>query len=372
MKKRRNVYKGSKLKYLLALLFFSVLYWNLVIRLAVFLRVLGGRNNDFREVLSKGLEFMRDDIILSSIIITLFATFSWFIMNFIYPKLIRKYQLRRLMFGIVLFDVAFFIVLGILLGIVHYSVDDELPLVDSVAKLKGFILNSTTLFFLIVLFIGSYVFQLIYTLIHQIGHGQLRKIMMGYYQRPQEENRIFMFLDLESSTAFAEQLGHERYSDFIQDCFRYLSNPLMETMGNVYQFVGDEVVITWNANKIKNFKRAVDFFYLYEEELNSRSGYFKKKYGLMPVFSASLNSGKVMAAEVGEIKRELAFHGDVLNTAARIQKQCKRYRKKILVTRHFGSRMIKAKTKYKIRYVDFIKFVGKDRREKIYEVFESD
>ena len=372
MKKLRKAYKGSKLKDLLILLLFSIFYWNFIIRLAIFLRILGARNNNFREVLSKGLEFMRDDIILSTIIISLFATFSWFIMNFIYPKLIRKYRLRRLMLGIVLFDVAFFIGLGMLLGIIHYSVDGELPLINSVSKLKGFLFNSTTLFFLIVLLIGSYVFQLIYTLIHQIGHGQLRKIMMGFYQKPQEEDRIFMFLDLQSSTSFAEKLGHERYSDFIQDCFRFLSNPLMETMGKVYQYVGDEVVITWNANKIKNFKRAVDFFYLYEEELNSRNEYFKTKYGLMPVFSASINSGKVMAAEVGEIKRELAFHGDVLNTAARIQKQCKRYRKKILVTRHFGSRMIKAKTGYKIRYVDFIKFIGKDRRVKIYEVYNAD
>jgi len=369
MKKITKAYKGSKLNYLLALLLFSVLYWNVVIRVAIFLRILGARNNDFREALSKGLEFIRDDILLSSVIISLFATFSWLIQNFIYPRLIRRFQIRRLMIGIVLFDVTFFIGLGVLLGIVHYSVDKELALLDSFSKLKGFLFNSTTLFFLIVLLIGSYVFQLIYTLVHQIGHGHFRKILIGYYQKPQEENKIFMFLDLQSSTLFAEKLGHERYSDFIQDCFRFLSNPLMETLGNIYQFVGDEVVITWNANKLKNFKRAVDFFYLYEEELNSRKKYFEKKYGLFPIFSASLNSGKVMAAEVGEIKRELAFHGDVLNTAARIQKQCKRYRKKILVTRNFGSSLIKAKTDYKIRYVDYVKFLGKNRQVKIYEVY---
>ena len=363
-----KAYKGSKLKYQFALLLFAILYWNLVIRLAVFLRVLGARNNDFREVLSKGFEFMRDEIILSSIIITLFATFSWYIMNFIYPRLVRRYNLRRLLIGVVLFDVIFFFALGVVLGIVHYS-DSETAISDSLPKLSGFLFNSTTLFFLIVLLVGSYVYQLIYTLLHQLGHGQLRKIMMGFYQRPHEEDRIFMFLDLESSTTFAEKLGHEQYSYFIQECFRYLSNPLMETMGNVYQFVGDEVVITWNAEKGKNFKRAVDFFFLFEEELNARREYFLKKYGLFPIFSASINTGKVMAAEVGEIKKELAFHGDVLNTAARIQKQCKRYRKKILVTRNFASKLIKSKTSYKLNYVDLVKFIGKDRVVKIYEVY---
>ena len=80
-------------------------------------------------------------------------------------------------------------------------------------------------------------------------------------------------------------------------------------------------------------------------------------------------SGKVMAAEVGEIKRELAFHGDVLNTAARIQKQCKRYRKQILVTRNFAGKLAKEKTAYKLNYIDFVKFPGKDRTVKIYEVY---
>uniref|UniRef100_UPI003566C054 adenylate/guanylate cyclase domain-containing protein n=1 Tax=Mariniphaga sediminis TaxID=1628158 RepID=UPI003566C054 len=136
--------------------------------------------------------------------------------------------------------------------------------------------------------------------------------------------------------------------------------------------VGDEAVVTWNADKTNNFKRAVDFYYEYEKDLNKCKNYFEKKYGLMPRFTASINSGKVMAAEVGEIKQELAFHGDVLNTAARIQKQCKRYRKNILVTRDFASQLIKEKTKYKLKYVDIVKFVGKDRVVKIYEVFKEE
>lgn len=372
MKKKSKVYKGSKLNYQLALLLFTLFYWNLVIRLAIFLRVLGIRSDDFSEVLSKGMNFATHEILLSSIIISLFATFSWFILNFVYPKLVRRFHFRRLMIGIVFFDVLVFITLGIILDIVHYSVNNHLPLLDSISKLKDFLFNSTALFFLIVLFIGSFVFQLIYTLFHQIGHGQLRRLMMGYYQKPQEENRIFIFLDLESSTLFAEKLGHKKYSDFIQDCFRFLSNPLMETLGRVYQFVGDEAVVTWNAGKKKNYKRTVDFFFLYEEELNSRKEYFENKYGLIPVFSASINVGKVMAAEVGELKRELAFHGDVLNTAARIQKQCKRYRKKILVTRDFGVKLAKYQNNYKLKYIDIVKFLGKDQIVKIYEVYSSD
>ncbi len=365
--KKYNIW--TKFKYKFVLLLFALLYWNAVIRLAVLLRLLGARNNDFREVISKGMAFVLDQLFLSSLVISFFAIFSWFILNFVSPKLIRRFKVRRLMLVLVLFDVFVFVLLAILLGIIHYSLDKQLSFSDSLFMLNDFLLNSTTLFFLIVLFIASYVFQLIYTLIHQIGLDRLRKTMMGFYQRPREENRIFMFLDLQSSTTFAEKLGHKRYSCFIQDCFRFLSNPLLQTMGRVYQFVGDEVVVTWDAKKLKNFERSVDFFFLYENALISKKEYFEKKYGMVPVFTASINEGKVMAAEVGEIKRELAFHGDVLNTAARIQKQCKRYRKKILITRNFASKLIKAKTNYKLKYIDIVKFLGKDRIVKIYEVY---
>lgn len=356
------------MKYQLVLLGFTLVYWNLVIRLAIFMRVMGARDHGVSEVLSKGLTFVIDEVLLSSLVISLFATLSWFTLNFAYPRLVRGLKVRRLTIGVILFDTLVFFGIAILLGVVHYSVDKDLSLVESVAKLNEFLFNSTILFFVVILFVGGYVYQLINTLLHQIGYAPLWRIMSGYYQKPREEELIFMFLDLQSSTTFAEKLGHKKYSYFIQDCFKCVSASLLATRGRVYQFVGDEVVITWDAGKRKCYKRAVDFFYLYEEALRKRKEYFDEEYGLTPVFTASLNVGKVMAAEVGEIKRELAFHGDVLNTAARIQKQCKRYRKQILVTREFAAGLVKSTKIYKTRYVDIVKFFGKNRSVKIYEV----
>lgn len=368
MAKLTRTYKRAMWNYRFKLLLISLIYWNIVIRLAIFTRLLGVRDENVTEMLSKGLSFLLDEVTLSSVVISVFATISWLTYYFVYPRLIRSLKVRRLTIGVVLFDTLVFLTIGLLLGIVHYSVEKNLTLGESITKLPEFMFNSTVLFFLIILFAGSYVFVLINTLFHQIGYAPLGKIMMGYYQKPREENMIFMFLDLQSSTSYAEKLGHERYSYFIQDCFKCVSNSLLATRGRVYQFVGDEVVITWNAKQQKNFKRSVDFFCLYEEALNKRRDYFEEEYGLMPVFTASINTGKVMATEVGEIKRELAFHGDVLNTAARIQKQCKPYKKQILVTTTFAKKLQEQKTDYLINYVDEVKFHGKNRMVKIYEV----
>ena len=44
--------------------------------------------------------------------------------------------------------------------------------------------------------------------------------------------------------------------------------------------------------------------------------------------------GKVTAVEVGEIKQDIAYHGDTLNTAARIQSVCNTYNKDLLVSEY--------------------------------------
>ena len=60
--------------------------------------------------------------------------------------------------------------------------------------------------------------------------------------------------------------------------------------------------------------------------------HYIEKYGVAPIFTASINSGKVTVAEVGTVKAELAFHGDVLNAAARVQGLCKVYKENLLIT----------------------------------------
>lgn len=57
---------------------------------------------------------------------------------------------------------------------------------------------------------------------------------------------------------------------------------------------------------------------------------------MTPEFKASLHVGKVTVVEIGEVKRDLAYHGDTINTAARIQSMCNEYQKKLLVSDLFA------------------------------------
>ncbi len=50
----------------------------------------------------------------------------------------------------------------------------------------------------------------------KLGQGVLLNYLLGKYHTPKEENRVFMFLDLISSTEYAEKLGHKKYSMMIK------------------------------------------------------------------------------------------------------------------------------------------------------------
>src|SRR5207244_10556852 len=77
----------------------------------------------------------------------------------------------------------------------------------------------------------------------------LVNLLLGRYHRPIAEDRIFMFLDLNDSTAIAAQLGPLRFNDFKNDFFHDIAEPVLETRGQIYQYVGDEAVVTWTTER---------------------------------------------------------------------------------------------------------------------------
>jgi adenylate cyclase len=166
----------------------------------------------------------------------------------------------------------------------------------------------------------------------KLGQGVLANYLLGKYHRPREEVRIFMFLDLKSSTTLAEHLGHIRYSLLIQDCFYDLTEVVSKRKAQIYQYVGDEIVLTWKIGPGLKNQNCLNIYFDYDNVLKRKKEYYLDKYGLVPEFKAGLDSGMITVAEVGEIKKELAYHGDVLNSASRIQAMCNQYQSDVLLS----------------------------------------
>lgn len=189
---------------------------------------------------------------------------------------------------------------------------------------------------LLIILIYSAVMSLVINFMKQVnkkfGPGILLPLLLGRYRHPKEQERIFMFMDLKSSTTIAEELGHFRYSAFIRDAFMDINQELADHNAEVYQYVGDEIVISWKTAEGLRNAACVKFFFACEERFLKREKYYIENYGYVPNFKASLHIGKVITVEIGDIKRDLAHHGDTLNTAARIQSMCNEYKKKLLAS----------------------------------------
>lgn len=165
----------------------------------------------------------------------------------------------------------------------------------------------------------------------RFGPGMLLPFFSGKYKYPREEERIFMFLDLSCSTKLAEQLGHIKYSALIKDSFLDIDKMVKTYNAEVYQYVGDEVVLSWPVEKAKNLEY-IDFFCGVEQLFREKQDYYINNYSIAPVFKAGVHLGKVTAVEVGDLKKDIAYHGDTLNVAARLEGLCKVHSQPLLIS----------------------------------------
>ena len=206
-------------------------------------------------------------------------------------------------------------------------------------EMSGITLNEsswrlTFYVYLIYYFIISLMINFVNQINKRYGPGVLIPMLLGRYRTPREEERIFIFMDLKSSTTIAERLGHLRYSAFIRDCFADINVVLHPFRAQVYQYVGDEVVVTWQEHEGLKKHFCVEFFFACKKRFQDRAEYYMKLYGILPEFKAGAHSGMVTAVEVGEHKRDIAYHGDTLNTTARIQSVCNEYGRSLIISQY--------------------------------------
>jgi adenylate cyclase len=164
------------------------------------------------------------------------------------------------------------------------------------------------------------------------GQGVFLNMLRGAYHRPKVETRIFMFLDIRSSTSMAERLGHEKWFDLLNRFFNDITDPIIDTHGEIYQYVGDEVIVSWSLKHGLTNNNCVQCFFEINKRMNARADEYLRKYGVVPRFKAGIHCGPVTMGEIGKIKRDIVFTGDVLNTTSRIQDLCNQYQTDLLVS----------------------------------------
>lgn len=165
-----------------------------------------------------------------------------------------------------------------------------------------------------------------------LGQNVLFNLLIGHYHRPREENRIFLFVDMIGSTAIAEQLGSARFISLLNQCIFDITTPILRHGGEIYRYVGDEVIVTWKTADAEDNARALACAREISETIAAARPSVKSEYEVNLGFRMALHAGPVITGEIGDYKREITFVGDTMNTTARIEQMTKAYKEEILAS----------------------------------------
>lgn len=152
-----------------------------------------------------------------------------------------------------------------------------------------------------------------------IGPRAFLNFVIGRYHTPVEESRFVLFVDIAGSTGLAERLGGVAIHRLLDRTFRLLTLAVVDYRGEVLNYVGDEVIVTWREDHGAIDCRPLRCFVAMREELSQASAQLQHEFGVVPRIRGSLHFGPVIVGEIGDVKRAIVFNGDVMNTAARLE-----------------------------------------------------
>jgi adenylate cyclase len=150
----------------------------------------------------------------------------------------------------------------------------------------------------------------------------LLNFITGHYHRPRLEQRVFLLIDIEGSTALAERLGELAFHRLVNRFVVDITDPIVAAYGEIHRYVGDELIATWKLSDGLAEARCVRACFEALDRLAALSSVYQHDFGTPVYCRAGLHCGPVVAGEMGSVKREIVFLGDTVNTAARIQEFC--------------------------------------------------
>ena len=282
-----------------------------------------------------------------------------FVSRTFWQKILFKTTLYLLSILILLFTISFF----------TNSMRLDLPMFHPQVVQSIVQFTSNFVFWSIVIYLG--IITMLSLFISQItdylGGSVFNNFFTGKYHHPREEVRIFMFLDMKSSTTIAERLGHVEYFRLLNKYYADTTEAIIQTSGEVYQYAGDEIIVSWNLKRGLDNLNCIHCFFMIKETFQAQSKSYIKSFGLVPEFKAGFHYGKVTTGEIGVLKKEIFFTGDVLNTTARIQASCNEFGTDILISEELTSQLDLSKT-YDLTEIGECKFRGRQEKVNLFSI----
>jgi adenylate cyclase len=260
---------------------------------------------------------------------------------------------------------ALFVVIAFMMISMYYVFNEKGTFYDFLGTFyRDVFLTHAFLIFMIDLGIMTLLTILTLEITDKYGPGGIWNMMRGKYNKPKIENRIFVFLDINDATTIAEKLGHTRYFRLLREFFADITIPILANGGEIYQYVGDEVVLSWKntpLNKIKCLKFIRQAYFIFKRK-ESR---YNKRFGVAPSFKTGIHSGEVTAGVIGIVKKDLVYSGDTLNTTARIRSKCHELDQQFVLSGDFMNDFHTPHS-FRIEEIGDMEFKGREEKEKLY------
>lgn len=227
-------------------------------------------------------------------------------------------------------------------------------------------LFSATLLTLGLSFAGAFVLMLR----RMLGPNVLLNFFTGRYHTPVEEERIFLFVDIVSSTTIAEKIGDLNFHVFLNDYFYDITDAILSAGGEIYKYVGDEIIVSWRVSDSIRNTRCIQSFFEIKKSIEKKKQRYLDKFGFIPYCRAGLHCGPVIVGEMGDFKQEIAFLGDTVNTTSRIQEACREYGVDLLVSSELLDKLL-IPPAYKATSLGKIRLKGKDKPMELFGIEKS-
>ena len=203
----------------------------------------------------------------------------------------------------------------------------------------------------------------------KIGYSMMLDIITGRYHTPSEEERIFMLLDIKSSTSITELLGDLKYHQFLNDFYYDITKCILTAKGNIYRYVGDEIIVYWKMNAGLKNANCLQTYNLIKFVMKSQSAKYYNKYGLVPEFITCFHSGKIVVGEIGEVKSQVVFSGETLSELQKLKKISSLYNRDLIISGYLVNK-IKLPDNYHMEEMGYIPAVNYQEGEAVYALKE--
>lgn len=165
-----------------------------------------------------------------------------------------------------------------------------------------------------------------------LGFGTLKNLLTGRYVQPRREQRAFVLIDMKDSTGLAERLGPIRFHELLNAFFRDVADAALECSAEIHKYVGDEAILTWSQDDAIASGDCVACPFVARDRIAANSDRYRTRFGAVPQFRAALHWGEIVAGEIGDVRREIAYVGDTLNVTARLLDAAKSLGREVLVS----------------------------------------